>query len=402
MSAIGSPIDLATDLAPALAGLCDTAAEVARTVLAPAAEAVDREGAWPAAGMAALAASGLTALHIPLRLGGHEQGLLALAVVTEELGRACSSTAMCFGMHSVAAKVLAAKATADQEERFLRPIAEGRHITTLALSEPGTGVHFFLPRARFRPDGAGVDSDGGYVLDGEKSFVTNGGHADSYVVSAVPPGAELDPGAFTCLAVERGAQGLEWGKPWQGFGMRGNSSRSLRLNGVRIPGANLLGAEGDQIWYVFEVVAPYFLIAMAGVYLGIARAALDEAVAHLKQRHHDHTGESLSEIPVLWHQVAQAWTEIEATRQLVRHAARQGDHGAPQAPLALFAAKAKVAETVTAVTETAMMLMGGRGYAESGRIGRLHRDARAAHVMSPTTHLLNTWLGRSLLDLPLL
>jgi alkylation response protein AidB-like acyl-CoA dehydrogenase len=346
--------------------------------------------------MAALAKARLTALHIPRRLGGHEQGLFALAIVTEELGRACSSTAMCFGMHCVAAKVLASKATADQEDRFLRPIAAGRHITTLALSEPGTGVHFFLPRVHFRPEGSE------YVVDGEKSFVTNGGYADSYVVSAIPPGAELDPGAFTCLAVEGNAPGLEWGSPWQGFGMRGNSSRPLRLKNARVPSGNLLGEEGDQIWYVFEVVAPYFLIAMAGVYLGIAHAALDVAIGHLKERHHSHTGESLSETPVLWHQVAEAWTEIEATRQLIHHAARQADAGVENAPLALFSAKAKVAETAASVTETAMMLMGGRGYAENSKIARLHRDARAAHVMSPTTHLLKTWLGRSLLDMPLL
>jgi isovaleryl-CoA dehydrogenase len=137
-------------LGPDLLKLHELAAVVADSVLASRAEAVDREAKWPAECMAALAQAGLMGLHIPRRLGGQEQGLLALSVITEELGRACSSTAMCFGMHSIAAKVLAAKATAQQEDRFLRPIAEGRHITSLALSEPGTGAHFFLPRATFR------------------------------------------------------------------------------------------------------------------------------------------------------------------------------------------------------------------------------------------------------------
>jgi isovaleryl-CoA dehydrogenase len=333
-------------------------------------------------------------LHIPERLGGHGQGLLALAVITEELGRSCSSTAMCFAMHSVAAKVLATKATPYHEERFLRPIAEGRHITSLALSEPGTGIHFFLPRTRFSADGDNV------FLEGQKSFVTSGGHADSYVVSAVPPGSELDPGTFTCFAVERGTPGLEWLQDWEGFGMRGNSSRGVRLERVGIPRENLLGSEGDQIWYVFEVVAPYFVIAMSGVYLGIAQAALDHAVAHLKTRSHEHTGETLSEVPVLAHQVADMWTSVQRTRQLVHHAARLGDEGAPETALVLFAAKADVAETVTAVTQQAMMLSGGRGYGKNSTIARLMRDAQASHVMAPTTQLLKTWLGRSLLDLP--
>ncbi|WP_075293284.1 acyl-CoA dehydrogenase family protein [Pararhizobium arenae] len=383
-------------LAPGLIELQTTAASIAQQYLAPDAERIDGECVWPDKGMTALARAGLTGLHMPRRVGGAEEGLLALAVVTEELGAACSSTAMCFGMHSVAAKVLAAKATPDQEERFLLPIARGEHITSLALSEASTGVHFFLPGSHFRPDG------NSFVISGDKSFVTSGGYADSYVVSAVTPGSELDPGSFSCLVVEANAPGLEWREPWQGYGMRGNSSRPVFLNDVVVPKSNLLGAEGDQIWYVFEVVAPYFLIAMAGVYLGISRAALQLAIDHLRTRSHSHTGETLSEVPALWHQVAEAWTDVEATRQLVRSAASNADAGAPDAALGLFAAKSRVAQTVTSVTETAMILMGGRGYADKSRITRLHRDARAAHVMAPTTHLLQTWLGRSLLGLPLL
>lgn len=371
-----------------------TARTVAREVLAVHSERVDREGTWPAESMQALADAGLLGLHLPERLGGHDQGLLALAAIAEELGRECSSTAMCFSMHSVAAKVLAAKATSYHEQHFLRPIAEGRHITTLALSEPGTGVHFFLPRAQVREEGDA------FVVRGEKSFVTSGGHADSYVVSVVPPGSELDPGAFTCLAIESDASGLAWQKAWDGFGMRGNSSRPLLLEDVRVPRGNLLGETGDQIWYVFEVVAPYFITAMAGVYLGIAQAALDMAIAHLKDRRHSHTGGTLSDIPQLADSVAEMWIAVESTRQLVHHAARQGDSSAPDAALALFASKADVAVTATKVTQMALELTGGRGYSENSRVTRLIRDAQAAHVMSPTTHLLRTWLGRSLLGLP--
>lgn len=373
-----------------------TAADVGGHVLAGECDRVDRDGKWPQKGMRALADAGLTALHMPERVGGHGQGLAALAAVTEELGRHCSSTAMCFGMHSVAAKVLATKATDYHHETFLRPIAEGRHICSLALSEPGTGAHFFLPRTQFRSEGEEI------VLDGEKSFVTSGGHADSYVLSAVPPGEELDPGAFSCFVVEADRAGIEWKQDWDGFGMRGNSSRGVVLNRVRIPRENLLGAEGDEIWYVFEVVAPYFIVAMAGVYLGIGQAALDATVDHLKSRRHDHTGESLSAVPVLAQQLADMWIQVERTRQLVHHAARLGDSGDPRAPLALFASKADVAEMVASVTQLAMMLSGGRGYGANSQLGRLMRDAQAAHVMAPTTQLLKGWLGRSLLDLPLL
>jgi isovaleryl-CoA dehydrogenase len=371
-----------------------TAAKIALEVLEPQAERIDREGLWPKEGLNALGKAGLLGLHVPKSSGGLDEGLLTLAIVSEELGKACSSTAMCFSMHCVATKVIAAKATAYQREHFLRPIAEGRHITTLALSEAGTGAHFFLPRAQVRVEG---DQ---YVVTGDKSFVTSGGHADSYVVSVVPPGSELDPGSFTCLAIDGRAPGLDWSNQWAGFGMRGNSSRPVQLNNVPVPRANLLGEEGDQIWYVFEVVAPYFIIAMAGVYLGIAQAAFDIAVAHLKGRRHSHSGETLSDQPVLADQVANMWIDLQSTRQLIHYAARQGDAGAPDAALALFASKADVAVMATKVTQAALELSGGRGYAENSKITRLIRDAQAANVMSPTTHLLKKWLGRSLLGLP--
>lgn len=372
------------------------AAEVASSVLAQHAERVDRLAEWPETGLRELAAAGLMGLHVPRRLGGYGEGLLALAVVTEELGRFCSSTAMCFGMHCVASKVLAIKATADQEERYLRPIARGHHLTTLALSEAGTGVHFFLPRAQFAADGDD------FLLTGQKSFVTNGGYADSYIVSASPPGGEIDPGTFTCVIMDADMPGIEWLEPWHGMGMRGNSSRAVKLDRVSVPGANLLGAEGDQIWYVFEIVAPYFLVAMAGVYIGIAQAALDATIAHMHTRKHDHTGRTLDAVPVLSSQVADMWTTIQRSRQLIHYAARLGDAGHPDSSKALFASKIDVANAVVSVTGSALMLCGGRAFQQNDTVARLLRDAQAAHVMSPTTHLLHSWLGRAVLGLPLL
>ncbi|MGQ9371359.1 acyl-CoA dehydrogenase family protein [Azospirillum sp. ST 5-10] len=375
--------------------LCAQAAEVARSALAPRAAAVDRDAAWPAHAFAALGATPLLGLNVSKRAGGLGEGLLALAAVTEELATACSSSAMCYGMHCVAAKVIDVKATPDQEERYLRPIAAGRHVTTLALSEAGTGSHFYLPQTRFAP------ATDGYALDGTKSFVTNGGHADSYVVSAMPEGTEMDPGTFSCFIVDGASPGLHWQAEWNGLGMRGNSSRAVRVAGARIPAGNLLGREGDEIWYVFDVIAPYFLVAMGGTYLGIAQAALDLAIAHLSGRRHAHTGAALADLPVLSHEVAECWIAVNRARQLLRHAARLGDEGSPHARPAILACKVEVARAAVTATNTAMSLCGGRAYGANDRLGQLLRDARAADVMAPTTHILTSWLGRSLLGQPL-
>lgn len=365
------------------------------TVVAPRAGAVDEHCTWPAASMAAFAEAGLLGLQVPAALGGHGQGLLALAAVSAEIGRACPSSSLCFGMHCVGTAVIAAKATEDQQERYLRPIAAGRHITTLALSEAGSGAHFYLPETRL------VRGAAGYTVDGTKQFVTNGGHADSYVVSTLASEGSA-AGDFSCLVVDRDTPGMTWQGDWSGFGMRGNSSRALALDGVQVAAANLLGAEGDQVWYVFEVVAPYFLIAIAGTYLGIAQSALEVAGAHLRNRRYAHSGTALRDIETMQTRYAKMWIAYRKTRALVLEAAARGDAGDPEALPFILASKADAGETAIALAGDAMTICGGTAYRDNSRVAQMLRDARASHVMSPTTDMLHIWAGRALLGLPLL
>lgn len=366
------------------------ATEIADGVVAADAAAVDQEGRWPEAGLRALCEE-LGGMVVPEEHGGAGHGLGALVRVGEILGARCASTALCFGMHCVASAVISAKATPQQAVRYLEPIAAGQHLTTLALSEPGTGSHFWISESALQR------TPRGYRIDGRKTFVTNGGHADSYVVSTVGATPDAPAGEFSCLVVDGDAPGLVWGPPWTGLGMRGNSSRSLALEGVASPPEALLGAEGDQIWYVFHVVAPYFLAAMAGTYLGIAVAAFEEARLHLTERRYSHGGTRPAQQPVVQHRMGELWATIERTRQLLHHAAEQGDVGGPDALPALCSAKAEVAEAAVAVVNEAMTLVGGIGYREGTSMERHLRDVRAAHVMSPTTDILRTWVGRAVL-----
>lgn len=364
-------------------------------VVAPAAEAVDASGDWPEASIRALQGIGLGGLVVPRRYGGHQLGLFGLARVCEELGKHCPSTALCFGMHCVGSAVIAAKASVAQAESFLEPISKGEHLTTLALSEPGSGSHFYFPETAL------LASESGYVLNGQKSFVTNGGFADSYVVSAIGKG-DVELGEFSCLIVPSESGGLEWAEKWAGLGMRGNSSRGVRLRDVHLAHDCLLGAEGDQLWYVFNVIAPYFLVAMAGTYLGVGRAALEMAVSHLKARSYAHSGSALAEAPVIQHKLGKLWGRLEAGAQLVYYAAREGDVGGPDSTLALFAAKSEISEIAVDAVNDCMTLMGGAAYASGSPIGRMLRDVRAAHVMAPTTDLLRLWSGRLQLGEPVL
>lgn len=334
-------------------------------------------------------------LVVPKDAGGLGQGLQTLARVCEIIGRQCASTALCFGMHCVGAAVIAARATPGQMQRYLAPICRGDHVTTLALSEPGTGVHFYFPSTSMEHG-----ENGHLRVRGCKSFVTNGGQADSYVVSVRAAGDALKAGHFSCVVVPGDTDGMSWGPPWDGMGMRGNSSRVVDLD-VELAPDDLLGEEGDQLWYVFHVVAPYFLMAMAGTYLGIAAEALELGQEGI-EREHEHSGASLSGAPVLQHRVGRLWAVVERTRRLIYYAAEEADLGGDEALPALCAAKAEVADCVVEVVNESMTLGGGRAYRNHGRFQRLLRDARAAHVMAPTTDLLRLWTGRHLLGRPLL
>jgi isovaleryl-CoA dehydrogenase len=382
------------DLPAAVAHLQQTAETVALESLVGCAEDTDRLARWPAEQLRAIAAAELMGLHVPRNLGGHEQGLTALVAVTETLAKGCASTAMCYGMHCVASAVIAAKRTSFHEENFLRPIAEGQHVTSLALSEGGTGAHFYIPQLKM------THADGGYRLNGSKHFVTSGGEADSFVASGTT--GDGDAGQFSCILLPKQARGITWLEPWQGVGMRGNSSRNVNLEDVSVSEEHLLGSEGDQIWYVFEVVAPYFSMAMAAVYLGIAQAALDAATQHIQTRRHAHSGQALSDEPLIQHKVGELWMEVERTRRLIYHGALLGDNGSPRALTPILAAKAAAGETAVKVTNEAMSLGGGLAYRENSLGARLLRDARAAHVMAPNTEMLKLWTGRAVLGLPLL
>jgi isovaleryl-CoA dehydrogenase len=376
--------------------LVGRAREVATGVTALHAEADDEAGRWPAETMKALADAGLMGLHVPVELGGHGLGMSALVGVTEVLAEESPSAALCYAMHCVGSAVLAAKATEYQRQAYLEPIAAGQHVTTLALSEPGTGSHFYVPQTQLTRE---QDT---YVVSGTKSFVTNGGHADSYVLSTVGVTQGASEGMFSCVVLDADVAGMEWQDEWHGLGMRSNSSRTARLEDVRIPVRNLLGDEGDQLWYLFEVVAPYFLMAMAGTYTGVASSALAITREHVGSRRHAHTGELIGANAVVSHRLGEIWIDVHRTRELVHTAAQLGDEGNPDALSYIFACKAAAGDTAVGVTNEAMTLCGGIAYRANSKLARLLRDARASHVMAPTTDILKTWLGRSLLRLPLI
>ncbi len=374
----------------------ETVERIAQGVVRNQASDIDQQGRWPELAFQELKAARLTGLNAPVECGGMGRGTHDLALVCEALGRECSSTAICFGMHCVATAVIAANASDEHRLRYLEPIAKGIHLTTLSLSEPGSGGFFFFPQTRIK------STTSGYSVNGEKHFVTNGGHADSYVVSGRSISESDVSEDFSCVVIDAAAPGIAFGGQWTGIGMRGNSSLTMSMANVEIPDTHLLGRIGDQTWYIFQVVTPYFLLAMAGTYLGLARRAFDEALAHVKQRVLRHNGSALADAPVIQHRIGEMWGHLNQSRESILAAALQFDAQSGDALLPLLATKANVAECAVNIVNQALTLCGGIGYRRGAVLERLLRDVRACDVMAPTTDLLRIWTGRALLDQPLL
>jgi alkylation response protein AidB-like acyl-CoA dehydrogenase len=293
-------------------------------------------------------------------------------------------------MHSCGCALLAAKASPEQAERWLRPAARGEGLATLAFSERVTGAHFY------QPDIQVTQGVGSYRLSGRKSFVTSGGQAQLYpVLVQGTDGAGLD-----ILVVTSDLAGVRFEEAWDGLGMAGNSSIALVLDDVVVPVTNLLGEEGDGMAMVFNVVAPTFLIGLAAVNVGIAQAALDGAVEHASERHYA-GGAGLAEVPAIQHYLAEMSIRSQTARQLVREAARAATKGEEAALLLVMQAKVAATEAAANVTEQAMRVGGGIAYSRRLSLERNWRDAHAGAVMAPTNEVLKTWLGKLLTGLPL-
>jgi isovaleryl-CoA dehydrogenase len=352
------------------------------------AAAVDREHAFPAAALTSLAAAGGLGIVVPQEHGGAGGGLRALAEACETVGSACASSGMVYLMHSVTAATIAGGGGASAGA-YLRSLASGERVGTLAFSERGTGAHFYAPEL------AAERHNGGVRISGRKSFVTSGGHADIYLVlvqSATGDGLD-------CFAVERDADGVRFDGVWDGMGMAGNSSIALELSDVDVDDAARIGDAGAGAGLVFTVVAPFFLVGLASVNVGIAAAALKTAADHAASRRYG-DGSALAEVQMIQHLLADMDIAVRSTRLLVRDAAALGDGGDEGALVPIMEAKVAATETAVSVTQRALEVCGGLGYTPALPIERHLRDARAGAVMAPTNGVLRSWIGKALTGLP--
>ncbi|MFG1764716.1 acyl-CoA dehydrogenase family protein [Micromonospora parva] len=369
----------------------DALGPVIDDVIRPQAPIVDRDGAFPRPGVDALAAAGLLGLASSTEVGGGGHGIRAVAEVIERLAAECGSTAMVVLMHYAATAVVEAHGPSDVRAA----IAAGDHLTTLAFSEYGSRSHFWSPTGT-----ATAADDDTVRLDARKSWVTSAGEANSYVWSSLPlaPGA----GPMTLWLVPADSAGLRVTGDFDGLGLRGNGSRPMTADGLRVASTARMAADGAGLDTALGAVLPWFLVLNAAFCLGLAASAVAEAGRHLTGTTLAHTGAALRDAPVTRRDLARLMIRTDALRAFLGDTLTALETGRDDAMLRVLQVKALAGETVADVTDGAMQLCGGSAFRKELGLERRFRDARAARVMAPTTDALHDFVGRIATGLPLL
>jgi alkylation response protein AidB-like acyl-CoA dehydrogenase len=378
-----------------VAQLADPAAALAAAAgLAPAlaarAGAHDVDGSFPADDIADLRAAGLTGLMVPADLGGAGAGFADYARVALELGAAHGATALIFNMHASVTGALAqippdvARALGVPDEalaardEILRAAAGGAWYA-VAMSERGAGSRLSAMTTAYRP------VDGGWHITGEKSFVSGAGHADAYLVAA-----RAEDGSVSQFLVPAGA-GITVRPAWDSLGMRATASHDLLLDVVAPPHALLGGLEGLAL-PMAQLMPQWLVASYAAVYVGVARSAIDAAVAHLRER-------KLDGLPAVRARVGRADAAVAAARLTVLEAARQVDAAPGQPETNRWVWRAKLLAGQTAMEVAASMLeAAGTGASRRGHpLERIFRDARCGSLQPATSDVCADWLGAATL-----
>jgi alkylation response protein AidB-like acyl-CoA dehydrogenase len=354
----------------------DSVYEFADREIRPLVRDMDEHGAIPGSLLAKLFALGVMGIEAPDEFGGGGASFFHSVLAIEALSRVDPSVAVVVDVqNTLVINALLRWGTRDIRQRYL-PKLTADTIGAYALSESGSGSDAFALATRATASG------GDWLLTGRKLWITNAQEAGLFIVFA---NANLDAGhrGITAFIVERGADGFTIGKKENKLGIRASSTCELIFEGCRVSGANVLGAVGQGYKVAIETLNEG-RIGIGGQMIGLARGALDHAVAYIKERRQ--FGKAIADFQAVQHQVARAATELEAARLLVYNAARLRDGGLPflteAAMCKLFASE--VAERVASL---AVNLYGGYGFVKDYPVEKLYRDAKIGQIYEGTSNL---------------
>lgn len=350
--------------------------EFARKEIEPVAARNDAESRFPSDIIAKMGGLGLMGMMVPEEYGGGGTTAVSYVLALEEIAFACAATAVTMSVNNLACGPLLQFGTEEQKRKYLAPLASGESLGSFAITEPEAGSDAAGVSARARRKG------GSFVINGSKSFITNGGHAGVFIVIC-RLGDKPRHRGMSAFIVERGAPGLEIGPEEKKMGVRASSTVSLTFDDCEIPAENMLGDEGEG-FKIAMTALDSGRIGISSQAIGIARAAFAEAVKYGSLR--KQFGRALVRNQAIQWMIADAARDIEAAHLLALSAAMAKDRGEPftrQASIAkLFASEAAVR-----ICYDALQVHGGYGYTKEFKVERLYRDARVTTIYEGTSEV---------------
>ncbi|HYF94672.1 MAG TPA: acyl-CoA dehydrogenase family protein [Symbiobacteriaceae bacterium] len=341
---------------------------------------------WP--NFRLLAANGYLNMHLPEPYGMGADWV-SYAIVIEELARACAVTSVIFEVHcSLHSEAIYHFGTPEQKDKYLPRLTTGEILGAYALTEPGAGSDAAALRTTAIRDGDH------YVLNGEKTFITNGGQAGLYVVFArTNPDPASGHRGISAFLVEAGLPGFSIGKPMEKMGLHASHTTTLHFEDCRVPADALLGAVGDGFRIAMSIL-DRGRIGIAAQAVGLTQAALDDCVKYAKER--KTFGKPIAEHQAVAFKIADMATDLDAARLMLYRAAFLMGQGA-KATREISMAKLFASEMAMRHAVEAVQIHGGYGYMQEYRVERLMREAKITQLYEGTSEIQRMVISRSLL-----
>jgi alkylation response protein AidB-like acyl-CoA dehydrogenase len=365
----------------------DMAKSFAHARLAPNALSWDETEHFPVDVLREAAALGMATIYVREENGGSGMTRLDAALIFEALSTGCPCIASFLSIHNMVAWVIDRFGSPELQKRYLPKLVGMKLIASYCLTEPGAGSDAAALTSRARRDG------GDYVLDGVKQFISGAGASDVYLVMART--GEGGPSGVSAFMVDKGAPGLSFGAKEKKMGWRAQPTRQVILEGVRVPAANLVGAEGGG-----------FKIAMAGLdggrinigacSIGGGQAALDKAIAYMRER--KAFGRRIADFQALQFRVADIATSLDTARSMLWRAASALDEKSPEATRLCAMAKQIATDTGFNAANDALQLLGGYGYLADYGVEKIVRDLRVHQILEGTNEIMRVIVARGLIE----
>jgi alkylation response protein AidB-like acyl-CoA dehydrogenase len=372
-------------LAPHHEQLRDAVRRFARASLAPNAPAWDRDKRFPREEVKQLAAMGLMGVAIPEEWDGAGMDTTALAIACDEVAAGDGATCTIVMVTNLVANILLGYGSEAQKREFLKPVARGESLGAFALTEPHVGSDAAAITTRAEKNGSS------YVLNGVKQFITSGKTADLAIVFAVTDKAAGKRG-ISAFVVPTSTPGYKVARLEDKTGQRASDTAQIVLENCTVPAANRLGAEGMG-YRIALANLETGRINVAAQAVGMARAALEAALAYAKER--KSMGKTLFEHQAVNFRLADMATQVEAARQLYLYAAALRDTGKPCLKEASMA-KLFASEMAEKVCSDAMQIHGGYGYVADFPVERIWRDVRVCKIYEGASDIQRLVIGRAL------